>query len=517
MADMEMRTVESKAVAEDMALDVIPAEKRTKWTNAAAVFAGCDLNIPIIFVGATLAQGLHFITAFVVMLVGLTLAQIYTTINAAVGADTGRPSAQLTRCAFGSITSRTLISFLLLYMNMGWYGSHVAVAASAGLQAFQVDHTDPANFWIYAIVMIFIGLIFVIPALKGQKIIAKISKVLVPLVLIVFAYAIFRVFQNLGGFGPGLKALIESEPTSPMSITSAIVLLLGCSACQWLMFSDYSRSDPKIMPDSVLAPFVGNIPVCFCIYGIGIILSTTSGTWDIIAIMSNELHMGALALLCVLIAQMTTMVVAAYSCGLAVANMFNIKSAKGKMWATIGTSAIGTILALTGILTWLDTFLQSIAILFAPIGIILAIDHYLIRQRKWEDHSGINWIALVAMIIACAAATFIPIGYSAFTSMFIAGILYYIGMIIQAKVKPCKYTPEAWKNGKIVLTGENKIFLFGVLGGVFISFIAPFILPSPACDVVAVTGGAITLVAFIISVKGHTIFGGKEGKAETSI
>ena len=110
--------------------------------------------------------------------------------------------------------------------------------------------------------------------------------------------------------------------------------------------------------------------------------------------------------------------------------MFNIKSAKGKMWATIGTSAIGTVLALTGILTWLDTFLQSITILFAPIGIILAIDHYLIRQRKWEDHSGINWIALVAMIIACAAATFIPIGYSAFTSMFIAGILYYIGMII---------------------------------------------------------------------------------------
>ncbi|MBC8570720.1 purine-cytosine permease family protein [Zongyangia hominis] len=510
MVETAKKASSSVTASEDMTLDVIPANKRTKWTNAAAVFAGCDLNIPIIFVGATLAQGLKFVTAFVVMLVGLTLAQIYSAINAAVGADTGRPSAQLTRCAFGSVTSRTLISFLLLYMNMGWYGSHVAVAASAGLQAFKVDHTDPQNFWIYAIVMVFIGLIFVIPALKGQRLIAKISKVLVPLVLIVFAYAIFRVFQNLGGFGPGLKALVESEPTSPMSITSAIVLLLGCSACQWLMFSDYSRSNPRIMPDSVLSPFIGNIPVCFCIYGIGIILSATSGTWDIVSIMSNELHMGTLSLLCVLIAQMTTMVVAAYSCGLAVANMFNIKSAKGKMWATIAAAAIGTILALTGILTWLDTFLQSIAILFAPIGIILALDHYLIRSRKWEDHTGVNWIALAAMVIACVAAAFIPIGYSAFTSMFIAGLLYYVGMVIQAKVKPGKYTPEEWKDGKIILDKEQKIFLIGVLGGVFVSFISPFILPSPACDVVAVIGGVITLVGFILAVKSHAILGGRK-------
>ncbi|MDD2574175.1 MAG: cytosine permease [Firmicutes bacterium] len=465
---------------------------------------------PVIFVGAMLAQGLPFIQAFIVMIAGLTIAQVYSAINAAVGADTGRSGAQLTRCAFGSATSRTLVSFLLAYMNMGWYGSHVAVAANAGLAAFNIDYTLTGNFWIYALVMIFIGFIFVIPALKGQEIIAKISKVLVPIVAVVFVYAIYKVFANLGGLSVGLKTLIASEPANPMTVTSAFVMLLGCSACQWLMFSDYSRNSPRIMPDSILSPFVGNIPVLILIYGIGIILSATSGTWDIVYIMSNELSMGTISLLCVLIAQMTTMTVAAYSCGFAVANMFNIKSAKGKLYSTIGSAAVGTLFALFGILEKLDVFLQSIAILFAPVGIILAVDHYLVRNRKWEDHSGINWVALAAIIIACAAATFISVGYSAFTSMFLAAVVYYYGMVIQAKFKPGKFTPKEWLKGEVVLLPEQKVFLYGVLGGVFVSFISPFVLPTPACDVVCVIGSAITLFSFVISVKEHTILGGKK-------
>lgn len=494
--------------ASALELDFVPAEKRTSWTAAAAVFAGCDLNIPIIFVGAYLAQGLKFGWAFLIMILGVTAAQIYSSINAAVGADVGRPGAQLARCSFGSATSRTLISFLLLYMNMGWYGSHVQVAANAGLAAFGVDYSAAGNYWIFAVVTVVIGLLFVIPALKGQALMAKISKILVPLVCVVFAYAIYRVFQNLGGFSAGLKALIESEPTTPISITNALVMVFGCSACQWLMFSDYSRYNPRILPDSISAPFVGNIIVCSIIYGIGIILSATSGTYDIVAIMSNELGMGTLAMLCVLIAQMTTMVVAAYSCGLAMANMFNIKTQRGQMVSTIVAAACGTVFSLAGIIGWLDTFLQSLAILYAPVGIIIALDHYIIRDRKWNNNSGVNWIALASMAIACVVATVVSVGYSCFTAMFLAAALYLAGMMIQAKIKPGKYTPEKWAEGKFTFTKQQKVFIFGCMGGIFVSFISPFLMPSPMCDAITLAGCAITLVSFIVSVKGHTILGG---------
>lgn len=498
---------------ETLDMDFVPAEKRTSWTAAAAVFAGCDLNIPIIFVGAYLAQGLKFGMAFLIMILGVTAAQIYSAINAAVGADVGRPGAQLTRCSFGSATSRTLISFLLLYMNMGWYGSHVQVAANAGLAAFGVDYSAAGNYWIFALVTVFIGLIFVIPALKGQELIAKISKVLVPIVCVVFAYAIFKVFQNLGGLSVGFKTLVESEPTSPISITNALVMVFGCSACQWLMFADYSRYNRRILPDSIHAPFVGNIIVCALIYGIGIILSTTSGTYDIVAIMSNELGMGTIAMLCVLIAQMTTMVVAAYSCGLAMANMFNIKSERGQIIATIIAAACGTVFSLVGIIGWLDTFLQSLAILYAPVGIIIAVDHYLVRDRKWNDNRGINWVALGAMLIACVLATVIKTGYSCFTAMFTAAVLYLLGMMLQAKIKPGRYTPEKWAGGTFQFTKQQQIFMYGCLGGVFVSFISPFLFASPVCDVITLIGCAITLVCFIFSVKGHTILGGMEEKA----
>ena len=62
--------------ASALELDFVPAEKRTSWTAAAAVFAGCDLNIPIIFVGAYLAQGLKFGWAFLIMILGVTAAQV---------------------------------------------------------------------------------------------------------------------------------------------------------------------------------------------------------------------------------------------------------------------------------------------------------------------------------------------------------------------------------------------------------------------------------------------------------
>ena len=60
------------------------------------------------------------------------------------------------------------------------------VAANAGLAAFGVDYSAAGNYWIFAVVTVVIGLLFVIPALKGQALMAKISKILVPLRCVLF-------------------------------------------------------------------------------------------------------------------------------------------------------------------------------------------------------------------------------------------------------------------------------------------------------------------------------------------
>ena len=66
-----------------------------------------------------------------------------------------------------------------------------------------------------------------------------------------------------------------------------------------------------------------------------------------------------LAMLYVLIAQMTTMVVAAYSCGLAMANMFNIKTHSVDRWSPLSSLLLaGFVFSLAGIIGWLNTFLQ---------------------------------------------------------------------------------------------------------------------------------------------------------------
>lgn len=492
--------------------DVVPASARSHWINSASIFAGCDVCIPIIFVGAKLANGLVFQDILIAFLIWGLVSTVFSAINCTIGVDTGRAGANICRCAFGSAVSRILISLILIYMCMGWYGMHVDVAARAFLSFVHVDYAMESNFAIYALTMVVIGILFVIPAIYGAKLMSKMSKVMLPVIFLVFFWAIYLTFVKAGGVSAAFSQITHYTPTAPMTLTAALVMMLGGAACKFVMGADYSRTCNNLLPAPTFCTFFGNIPVLAFLYLIGAFMTIITGNWDIVYIMNTDLGMPVWGLLCVFLAQLTTMMLAAYSNGLALNNMFNIKSKRGILFSTVLGAVIGTLLAVFGIMDQIDKFLGSIGILYPPVGMVMAVDHYLVRRRKWTDNKGVNWAALVSVVgaaaIGFAVSTLGYGGFTIFTTMFLAGVSYYIWMRVQAKVKPNSFTPEHWRNGDFELSPAENFFRACYFVGVGLCAVPPFFVPDQAGCWLTFIGSAIVMFGFCMMVKDQAILGG---------
>jgi cytosine permease len=158
---------------------------------------------------------------------------------------------------------------------------------------------------------------------------------------------------------------------------------------------------------------------------VGAILALSAGTWDL-AFILRDLGLGMLGLAFLTVVQWTTSDNALYSAGLALANLFDLKS---KFWVTLVAGSIGTILATAGIYNHIISYIVFLGALIMPLAGILIVDYQFFRTKYKVPHQNItkqiSIPALVAWVVGFIVAKFVTWGSPAINSLLVSGFLHF--------------------------------------------------------------------------------------------
>lgn len=161
-----------------------------------------------------------------------------------------------------------------------------------------------------------------------------------------------------------------------------------------VLSSDYTRYC-KSRKDTLISTILGVLPTSILVLAIGGVLSVTTGSYDLTLMFSN-MGLPFVGLLCLILATWTTNCGNAYSGGIAIVGILNLKDDKRAI-VTLIAGAIGTVLAIVGIMNFFTPFLNFISLLVPPMAGIAIADYWILgrgNKVEWKPFAGVNWLGL---------------------------------------------------------------------------------------------------------------------------
>jgi cytosine permease len=426
----------NKSIEKDEAFSAIPLSERQHWLTPAMIFGGLEFSIPVLMVGAMLTASFGITEIFWILIVAMIGFQwVGNAIQGYIGAKTGRSSSVIARTSFGAQQARFIVGLTIFVVSVGWWAVQTAVTGNAISAMIGIDYKHE---WIpWAVVTTITGLLFALPAILGYSSMKWTDYIAVPAGLLLIAGGIFYALKNTGW-----QTIASWDPKPSMTFSAAVSLIIGVNVSQWVISSDYTRyAKPKIK-DNILIP-LGIIAVGLPLFFIGAVMSVGIGDADIVNVML-KLGFPVWGFLILWFATWTSQIVNNYSMGLALANMLNVNSGRGRALLTLCGTIISLVIALAGILDYFMDFLYMTALIYPAIAGVMMTDFFFIRKQQWVDNKGWNWMATIAL----AAGTLLgyctqyvhPIGLPAVQSVIVSGFVYWVAMKIKAKVAPDNFT-----------------------------------------------------------------------------
>lgn len=426
---------EKSALSKDEALAAVPLGQRQHWLTPAIIFGGLEFTVPVIMVGATIVGGFGIAKVVWILVIALILQWVGNSLNGFMGAKTGRSSSVIARSSFGSYQARFIIGLMIFIVSMGWWAIQTAVAGDAISAMLGIDHDKQWLAW--AVVTVVIGLIFAVPSIIGYSSMKWTDYLAVPAGLLLIIAGIGLALKNTG-----FDTIISWDPKSTMTFTAAMSLVIGANVSQWVIAADYTRYARPKKKDNILIP-LGIVAVGFPLFLVGAIMSVGVGQPDIVNVMIS-LGFPFWGFLILWLATWTSQLVNNYSMGLALSNLLNVNSGKGRALLTFLGTLLAIILALAGILDYFTAFLNFTAIIYAAAAGIMMTDFFLLRKQKWADNQGWNWLATIALAIGIAVGAYThyvhQMGIPAIQTLIVAGIVYFVTMKWKARVAPDHFT-----------------------------------------------------------------------------
>lgn len=135
-----------------------------------------------------------------------------------------------------------------------------------------------------------------------------------------------------------------------------------------------------------------------------------------------------LGLTIMILAQLTTNSVNAYTGGLDAVMTFNLPDNRRRE-ATFVVGVLGVVLAVLGILDFIEVYLNWTTFLGAPIAGVMIADYWIVGKGKpasWHANEGWNGTGIAATLISLVIALMIPFGVFNFNGVIIGFIVYLI-------------------------------------------------------------------------------------------
>ncbi len=421
----------NKKQAETFALRPVAPEEQKSWVEMVFVQAGMIICIPGFLMGAMLAESMTTVNALIAGIGGWGLVVFLTFVLGVEGADLHVPSCVLCQATFGSTGSRIIISSVFAISCVGFFGLQTNVCGLAFVNLMR------ESFGITIPVMassIFWGLVMVIIAVWGMDALKKLDTASVPLLLAIMLLGTILAFRHFGTAG-----FTTNEVTEPtMGMAEGIGLSFSFMAVGAITAPDLTRYQ-RDRRDTVKSSFWGIMPAGVITMAIGVIMTRIAGIYDISMVMVT-VGIPILGVVVMIIATLTTNSINAYCGGLDIIMLFGVSDHRRRE-ATFISGMVGVLLAVVGILDFIEVFLNWISFVFAPIGGVMIADYWFIGRGKpenWHPMEGFNWVGIAATVISLVIALFIPIGVFNVNGIVVAMIVY----LILERFFPSKSRPE---------------------------------------------------------------------------
>lgn len=368
----------------------IPPDQRQHWMVPALIFGGLEFTIPVLMVGSVLIGSFSLKEVFVLLAIGLAIQWVGNALMGYMGSKTGRPSSTIARSSFGESQSRFVLSVLVTIVCLGWFSVQTSITGNAISSMMGIDYEK--NRLIWAGITIILGLVFALPSIIGYNSMKWTDYLAVPAGFALIIAGLFYSFSKTG-----LEGVLSWQPDHNMTYATAINIILGVNVAQWLISADYTRYAKPRKKDNILIP-IGIIGVGFPLFIVGAIMSVGVGTPDIVKVMIS-LGFPFWGFLILWLATWTSQMVNNYSMGLALANLFNSKTNKGRSILTFLGTVVAIGVSLSGIADHFIDFLMFSGILYAACSSVMMSDFFLVAKGEWKERASWNWIATGSMAL----------------------------------------------------------------------------------------------------------------------
>ncbi|KEK10709.1 cytosine permease [Lysinibacillus sphaericus] len=398
------------------------------WYSLGIIWAGAMICIPSLLVGNALITSMSLSKALAVAFVGYAIVVFIMILQGMQSSDLGKPTVHVAGQVFGKKGSRTILSIILAIACLGWFGiqANVCGVALANLLAFyHLNIPVPLASFIS-------GMVMVVSAIYGMKVLRTLSYIAVPLLVIICVYGLVQTLT-----GDQLEFIRAYQPQGNMSFMDGLAVTIGSFALGAVIAGDYSQFSKK-RSDVFKAATLGIIPAGVLMIGVGAILTIAYQTSDITAVFLHIAtpFIGGVGLI---LATWKTNLVNAISGGIALINVFDVAKNKERM-AIFVAGTIGTILAVIGILNYFTPIMSILSAMIPPVAGVMIASYWVIhkgRKDSWVEVEGVNRLGVLSWLVGAVIAC-MPVVFSLFPELptlpnqpmigiIISFAIYYIG------------------------------------------------------------------------------------------
>ncbi len=351
-------------------IEPVPRDKRIYgfWHNF-AIWFGSDANVAVFWAGALLTPALSFKEALAAIIVGVALGNIFMSIVAGLGYETGVPTMVLARGALGYRGSM-LVSILNYIQLVGWSAVMIIVGAEALCMVFSIPiHTA----WYY-IMIILMGATLTIWSILGPEGWRFLENTSVALLLALTVWLVYIVHAKIG-----FTRILSKPGSGGMSFWLGLDLVIAMPISWVPLVADYARFS-RSLRSGFWGTYIGHFLSCALFYIIGALCNASIGAPDPIRIIASY-GLGIPAMLIVVFSTLTTGFLDIYSAAITVKNI-SPKTSVRKHIVIVGV--VSTVIALFFPIEDYEWFLLLLLAAFVPLAVILSIDYYIKRYDPWK-------------------------------------------------------------------------------------------------------------------------------------
>lgn len=381
----------------DFPLSEVPNNHRKGMLSMAVILLGFTFYTATMWAGGSIGAAFPFDQLLLIIVVGNLILGIYAAALGWIAYKTGLNTVLLGRYCFGEKGSR-LADFVLGFTQIGWYAWGVATIAIVLTTLLDLEKS-----WQLPLMILF-GFGFCISAFIGYRAIDILSKISVPLMLIFIAISFYRGLVDVGG----LVALFGIEPTSGMTMSAAITVVIGTfisGATQATNWSRFAKSGRVAVLATLIAFFLGNGLMVF-IGAYGALIYQHADIVDVLV--AQGFLFLAIAMLFTNL--WTTQDNTIYNFAAAGCNL--LRSDKRRTITIVG-AAIGTVLAVLGMYNYLIPFLVLLGTFIPPIGAVIMTSYWFVYRGELPKLASVtlpdyHWVGLGAYVIGSTCAYLSP-------------------------------------------------------------------------------------------------------------